>query len=98
MPRMQFQQKNFRLKTTFDFGDQELTYTFEDRKKKVGASIPYFKIIDRVMYSRKMGRRRLCALVFCIEAFLIFAVLFFLVAKGNSKSLDVLIAVPIVFL
>jgi hypothetical protein len=47
-----FRQRRAFYKTTFDFGEEELTYTFDNSRSKVGSSIAYHKIPGRTSYRR----------------------------------------------
>jgi hypothetical protein len=46
---MKFRQKKGRYKTSFEFGEEDLTYTF-DSGTKVGSTVPYHKIPERTGY------------------------------------------------
>lgn len=46
----QFKQKRGWLRTSLDFGEEELTYTFDNSRTRVGSSIPYHEIPGRTNY------------------------------------------------
>lgn len=47
---MKFRQKRSFNKTSFEFGEEELTYTFDNSRTKVGSSIAYHKLPGRTNY------------------------------------------------
>jgi len=45
-----WKQKRALYKTTFEFGDEELTYTFDNSRAKAGGTVAYHKIPGRMTY------------------------------------------------
>jgi len=45
-----FKQKRSSYRTSFSFGDDELTYSFDNSRAKVGSSVPYHKIPGLTSY------------------------------------------------
>jgi hypothetical protein len=78
---MRITQKFSYLQTSFDFGDDELTYSFTDSRRKVGTSIRYSKISEQILYVKAKRWAFLYVPVFCAGVYLILGIYSLLVVK-----------------
>jgi hypothetical protein len=91
---MQFRQKCYSfappvsLKTTFDFGDEELTYTVDNAKQKQGASVAYRNIPTMMSYSKAKSWQTMYVYVF----FVVFCALIWAYSRitGETRLVAVL--------
>jgi hypothetical protein len=73
---MQFKQKQGLCRAFFDFGEEELTYSFDNSRVKAGGAVPYHKIPNRAAFREiKMWWFRYVA-VFVVTAWVLAALHF----------------------